>query len=347
MNNLNKFKNIKLEKQMYNVAGKSFSEILESLDPSSEYKESSYKNLDAYGRQLKRYDIKISGPKCDTIEKFFISSESAPLFPEYVLRAVKTGVNSDNILNNIIATKTYINSLDYRTISCDTSTSSKELKSIAEGSMIPSTTISLKNNLVRLVKSGRLLISSYEALRSQKLDVFTVALKQIGSYISTSELSQAIDVLINGDGNNNRAQVISVSKKSKPEDAPLTYSDLIKLWSCFSDDFEMNILLVSPKTMTYLLNIEEFKNPATGLNFQKTGKLTTPLGANLYKSSIVPDDTIIALDKNFALEMVRYGDVSVEYDKLIDRQLERAAITSISGFSKICPDAVKILKITE
>ena len=43
--------------------------------------------------------------------------------------------------------------------------------------------------------------------------------------------------------------------------------------------------------------------------------------------------------------MVRAGDVSVEYDKLIDRQLERAAITSISGFGKICEDAAKILVI--
>ena len=54
---------------------------------------------------------------------------------------------------------------------------------------------------------------------------------------------------------------------------------------------------------------------------------------------------IIALDKNCALEMVQAGDVSVEYDKLIDRQLERAAITSISGFGKIMPEASKVLVI--
>jgi len=37
--------------------------------------------------------------------------------------------------------------------------------------------------------------------------------------------------------------------------------------------------------------------------------------------------------------------VLVEYDKLIDRQLERAAITSISGFSKIFQEASKVLEI--
>ena len=49
------------------------------------------------------------------------------------------------------------------------------------------------------------------------------------------------------------------------------------------------------------------------------------------------------MDKNCALEMVVAGDVITDYDKLIDRQLERAAITSIAGFAKIYKDAAKKL----
>ena len=43
--------------------------------------------------------------------------------------------------------------------------------------------------------------------------------------------------------------------------------------------------------------------------------------------------------------MVSAGEVMVEYDKLIDRQVERAAITSISGFAKLFTDAAKVLKV--
>jgi hypothetical protein len=57
------------------------------------------------------------------------------------------------------------------------------------------------------------------------------------------------------------------------------------------------------------------------------------------------DNMIIGLDKNYALELVRAGDVLVEYDKLIDRQLERAAITTISGFCKICKGASAVLNV--
>ena len=35
----------------------------------------------------------------------------------------------------------------------------------------------------------------------------------------------------------------------------------------------------------------------------------------------------------------------VEYDKLIDRQLERAAITTLCGFAKLFPDASRVLKV--
>ena len=43
--------------------------------------------------------------------------------------------------------------------------------------------------------------------------------------------------------------------------------------------------------------------------------------------------------------MVQGSQVMVEYDKLIDRQLERAAITSVSGFAKLFVDAAKVLKV--
>ena len=39
--------------------------------------------------------------------------------------------------------------------------------------------------------------------------------------------------------------------------------------------------------------------------------------------------------------MVQAGDIVTDYDKLIDRQMERAAISTIAGFSKIFADAVQ------
>ena len=108
----------------------------------------------------------------------------------------------------------------------------------------------------------------------------------------------------------------------------------------------MNTLLVGGDTMLKLLRLKEFQNPLTGLNFQGTGTLATPLGAKLLRTSAMPAGTLIGLDKNYALEQILGSEVTVEYDKLIDRQLERAAITSISGFAKRFTDASKVLKLS-
>ena len=62
------------------------------------------------------------------------------------------------------------------------------------------------------------------------------------------------------------------------------------------------------------------RNPLTGLNFQGTGTLATPLGAKLLRPSAMPAGKIIGLDKNYALERICGSEVLVEYDKLIDRQ---------------------------
>ena len=78
------------------------------------------------------------------------------------------------------------------------------------------------------------------------------------------------------------------------------------------------------------------------MEFKSEG-LILGLGAKLFVSSAVPEGTIIGLDRRYALEMVQAGGINVEYDKLIDCQMERAAVTSIAGFSKIFPDAVKVL----
>jgi hypothetical protein len=107
----------------------------------------------------------------------------------------------------------------------------------------------------------------------------------------------------------------------------------------------MNTLLVGD-AMPQVLKLEEMRDATAGLTFQGTGQMVTPLGATLLRSGAVPSGTIIGLDKNYALEMVQASDVLVEYDKLIDRQLERAAVTSISGFAKLFGEASKVLKIS-
>ncbi len=338
------FETVKLDKGMYSEAGSSFTKVLEKCDPSEQYKGTPLEHLDAFQRQLKRFDIKVKGMDSDVVSKFFATWESAVLFPEYVARAVRQGMEEGNILPDLTAAETRITGMDYRSIASDPGDDAKSLKMVAEGARIPETTISAQENLVKLHKRGRMLVASYEAIQFQRLDLFSVTLRQIGAYIGRMHTADAIDVILNGDGNSNAAPVFTIGSNPISGSAgTLSYGALVDFWSQF-DPYTMNTLLVGD-AMAGLLKLPELQDAAAGLNFQGTGKMVTPMGANLLRSSAVPSGTIIGLDKNYALEMIRGSDVLVEYDKLIDRQLERAAITSISGFAKIFQDASKVLKI--
>ena len=336
-----RYDNLKLEKGMYREAGRSFTQTLEREDPSEAYKGTPLEGLDAYQRQLKRFDIKVKGAGSDVVEKFFASAQSAVLFPEYIARSVRQGMEETNLLPQITAAVTQFNGMDYRSIASVPEKEDKSLRRVEERASIPQTEIRTQENLVRLHKRGRMLVASYEAIRYQKLDLFSVTLRQIGAYINRMHLEDAIDVILNGDGNDNPAQVISLPENSGGK---LSYGDLVDFWAKF-DPYEMNTLLVSGDVMLQLLKLSELQNPLTGLNFQGTGKLTTPLGAELLRTSALGSVTLIGLDRRYALEMVQGSDVLVEYDKLIDRQLERAAITSVSGFAKLFVDAAKVLEL--
>ena len=335
----NQFDTIRLEKGMYQEAGRSFTQVLERLDPSEQYKGTRMEGLDAFQRQLKRFDIKVKGAGSDPVEKFFRTADSAVLFPEYIARSVRQGMEEANLLPAITAATTRFEGMDYRSITAEAGGGEKELKAVDEGAVIPATTIKVQANLVKLHKRGRMLVASYEAVRYQKLDLFSVTLRQIGAHIARMLLADGVEVLMNGDGNDNPAAVDETAAAST-----LTYDELVEFWGKF-DPYEMNTILVSPDVMLKMLKLSEFKDPLTGLNFQGTGKLTTPLGAALLRTSAVPANTAIGLDHRYALELVQGSDVMVEYDKLIDRQLERAAITTLCGFAKLFPGASRVLKI--
>ena len=181
-------------------------------------------------------------------------------------------------------------------------------------------------------------MSTYEALRFQRLDLFTVTLRQIGAYIAKTQLSDAVEVILNGDGNSNPAVAVTGTSTG------IVYSDLVKLWTSLSP-YELNTILAPTAVIQAILAMPEMQDAAAGLNFQGTGKLITPMGATLIHVPTMDSKTVIGLDKNCALELVQAGDVLIDYDKLIDRQLERATISVISGFAKIFTDASKKLTL--
>lgn len=316
------YNNVKLEKGLYNLSGKSFSQALEALDPSENYSGTPLANLDAFERQLKRFNIRVSGSDCDMVEKFFTTTESAVLFPEFVRRCIKKGFD-DSVLNNIVAVSTKCESNIYSgCVISDTASYS----TTSQGNALPVASVTEPAASLSLNKYGRMITASYEALRQQKLDVFGVMLRSVGIRLANSVLGSAVTAL--------KANITPSTVSA------LDYSALTSLYGSF-DDFNMNCVMLSPANTAVVLALAQMENASA----DEQGKVKLPFGAEIICTSEVDDNTVIGLDKDFALEIVTSSDIVLETDKLISNQLDRIAVSINCGFRRITDDAVKTLKI--
>ncbi len=322
------YNEIRLEKGLYNLANKSFIQALEEIDPTANYVGTSLGNLDAFERQLKRFDIKISGENCDRVEKFFVTTESAVLFPEFVRRAVTAGME-DSVLCEIVAIKTHSGSNQYR--GYNVTETSPYTTNTAEGEALPETSIKEETTSIALKKLGRIITASYEAVRMQKLDSFALTLRSIGKKLADAMVQDAVTTLSSG------ATPIDIVGDE------LTFADLTSLFGSFSS-YDMTAIIVSPKNVASIISMEQFRKSIT---IDEKGNIVLPFGTKIIKSSQISDDTIIGIDNRYALEFITSSELVMESDKLIDRQMETFTVSCNLVFKKIMADAVKLLNLNK
>ena len=108
--------------------------------------------------------------------------------------------------------------------------------------------------------------------------------------------------------------------------------------------FTMTTILASPDVAKIVLADPTFRDK---ISFGTDGIYYLPFNIHMIVSRATPEGHAIFLDRGAALEMVRVGGIEIDYDKLIDRRFEDAAITCLAGFSKIYDDAMKVFRYTK
>ncbi|MBQ8926767.1 MAG: hypothetical protein IJ055_00645 [Oscillospiraceae bacterium] len=319
------YQEIKLEKGMYHLAGKSFLQALEQADPDSQYAGTPLAGLDAYERQLKRFDIRVNGPSCDRVEKFFTTTQSAVLFPEFVRRAVMQGMQ-EAVLSELTAVVSRCESNRYQ--GCIL-TEEDEYGTAEQGEQIPASTITEGDTVTTLSKYARVVNASYEAVRQQRLDVFALMLRRVGRELAECVAKSAVTVLGTG------VRSISI------DGASLSYGDLAALYGSFTD-FSLKAVLASPAVMAQILVMPQMLESAS----KDTDEIRLPFGARLIKCPQLGDTTILGVDTDFALEQIQSSDVVLETDKLIDRQLDCIAVSVNIGFRTLLTGAVVKLSLS-
>ncbi len=333
---------IPLHEGMYAEAcqrGLDLTGYLEHLDPSSQNAE-----LDAFERQLALAGIRVSGEDADIVDRFFASQESAVLFPEFVSRSVQTGFDDFDKLRNILAARVKIDDNTYKSIYMDEGiygTGEKSLAVVGEGATLPEIELKTAEHTVRIKKYGRYLQATYEAIRRKRTNVVALFLRCIGVQIQRDKFIDALDVLLNGDGNDNAASSLDTAVAGT-----LDYSDLVSFALSFSP-YRLNVLICNKTTAATLLDLEEISEPAISGGFQTNGDRVRLFGADLIVDEGLTGNRILGLDRRFALQEVYETGVLTESERLIRRQIEGTAISEVAGFAKVITHACKVLDIGE
>ena len=324
------YNTIKLEEKLYSITGKTFTQALADLDPDINYKGTELEGLDAFERQLKRFDIKITGKNSNMVEAFFMNSETAVLFPEYVRRTVKQGMEEASIFSDIAATISYIDAIDYRSFSVST-TSSNTNSTSQQASNLKSSTVTLDSPAKEMTKYGRSLNFSYESIRKQRLDAVGVILKQMGAQIAREMNVAAIDEL---------TEDVTASTISGTE---FTFSDIATFWS-EEEELNMSLLVVSPATLAKILTFDEMRD--CQFDYVSGNAVKTPFGMTIVKCPGMDDSVAVGIDKTCGVEVVFGTELIVETEKEILKQCNRVTTSITVGFSKLTDGAVAVLNLT-
>lgn len=260
-------------------------------------------------------------------------------------------------ISELVAVTTPISGFTYRMTYINTGAASgRRLVRVGESAEIPSVKLAISDKTVELYKFGRALESSYEALRTTRIDKISLHIQLMAAQAETDKLAAIMDVLVNGDGSNGSA---ATNHDLTSLDSNATAGTLtLRGWLAFKMKF------ANPYLITTALSQE---GPALDLLMLNTGSGNVPLvtiaaqsgfgsfrqintglrdGVGLGWTGEAPASKIVGFDKRFAIERVTQigADIS-EVERYIKSQVEVITFTEIEGYAKIDNNSVKTLNV--
>jgi hypothetical protein len=359
--------NFALTKDMYDQAKKehiSLSQLLERLDPTT-----GDSKLTAFERQLKEHNIvtrsiAAKGIYASNVEAFYRTDESKVLFPEFVATTLRESLMADSILPYLIAMTTPIDSNSYRTIYCKNTAANKKAaqkKRVTEAAELPKSKLVTAENSTKIYKYGNQIEASYEVIRRMRLDMLQLQVKRIGQQAGHDEVLEILDVIKDGDGNDNKATIY----KSKTDlDSAATagtlsqtafLSFLLKFYP-----YNCNTIVANETGLLQILNLLFPANTVSQMIALLVGGMALPARVKmpqglfsefvlLYEpqlETINAHPVVYGLDQRFAIEkLMETGSDIQEAGRFIANQTEVLTISENSGFDKIFPEASIILEI--
>jgi len=278
-----------------------------------------------------------------TVERFFQSDPNAKwLFPDVVRESVVAGMKRKPVYPWLIARDEHVDGTAYDMPYVVESEEEETLLTVAEGAAIPESELTYGERVVRLSKTGRGVIASYEAVRRMSMDVLRIHLQRIGECLGRSLDGHVAMALAHGDGSGAVSEPVVLNTATA---GSWQYGDIVNGFMKLAVDhyFTPTHMLANTTLCKTILGMGELKE-ASLFDFAKSGTLPTPLGMKLVPMEAQPENRLTILDAGYAVEKLTEQDLLVESDKLISQQWDRTYLTVVTAFAILYPKARVVVR---
>lgn len=304
-------------------------------------KKSNPKLKDASPIKLAMLDAGITGSSI--IKDFTAQNVGSWLLPAFIDERLNEEIPTFSLMPYLCTNVTPANSLSVlatklNMIDDEENKSNVEMKRVQEGADFPIAELKLAEIAIKLFKYGRAVRATYEALQYMRVDMFSHTMDMIANDIADKQSDRAINVLVNGDGNDNKIKTISTATADT-----VTVDDLLELAMQFQDNSGVPVTTLVTNRDFYkqiykmMFSTDDVRGVTNGFTFN-TPQFNN-VNVNLVWSSKVPKisnkNAVIALNNNVTLTKYVANNMNMrEIQQNIRNQTQLGVISEISGFAK-------------
>lgn len=305
---------------------------------------------DLNGLELCMFSAGLS--KKSRIMDFYTTQDNDLLFPAIIDTRLAETVAKDPMLNLIVEGEQMIDAASVKALTLDWATEGNKKallkRDIAEGSDLPIVQIKTGEKAISLYKRGVAVQTTYEAVRHTTLELFMRTVNAIAANSAHQQMGDAVDVLLNGDGNDNAAPVKVTT------DAALTKAEVVDFCLDFYDannGLVLDTFLVGKAWYRTLLDMVFPTDEAAG--YHPGASFKFPQGAFgditvVYDSRVADDGgkpRLIGLNRANALtRYIESGSIINEFASNIRNQTRLGTLSETVGFAKLVNNASRVLK---
>jgi hypothetical protein len=291
--------------------------------------------------------------KKSLVKDFYTSGGNELLFPAIIDTRLAETVAQNPILQYVIGSEQTVAGTAVKGITLDlTSAENKKAlnkRDVAQGADLPVVKIQTGDKAISLYKRGVAVESTYEASMYTPLDMFLKTIDVIAANAAQQQMGDVIDVIVNGDGNNNAAPSQEVGTSGA-----LTTDDIITFAMDFWDasgGLALDTLIVPKaqylKVINLLVELNKANSYKLGNKFNFPQSIFSDMTV-IYDTRVPQSggkDQILGINRaNAITKYIAAGSQINEIAKNIRNQTQLGTISEIVGFSKFINSASRVLK---